>query len=397
MKISKDTLVFIGIYLATFAIILQYNISHPLVNDNVFEYRDYIANIASGWKYRNSSLNSCLIPVWIPSLIQRWTNWDAILVFRLFPPFFYALMPAFVYLIARRYLALKYALISALVIISSSYILYFPDVGRIGIALGFMAGMVWALLEKKLIWASVFAVLVVFSHYGAAIIAIGLVGAGFGGVLLWEWLKPKASRDLIKPYLITLCVLVILTLVWHFGIAKYSGNTMFSTMLQPWKAKAIMGQDWGEMSILDMGSRDVVAQKAFGMTLPDEPIPGKIEIVANWLVVVFFTLGLLIMLRNKMVDTPFKIMAMALYGLIVATVIIPQFSYYYGTIRVFFTALTLLAVCFPFGIEWVANRIHLSPFLLSAIVLILYAVSTSGLIYLPFGLCKVLPVAVALP
>lgn len=397
MRISKNTLVFVVIYLSTFAIILQYNLSHPLVNDNVFEYRDYLANIAVGWQYRNSSLNSCLIPVWFPSLIQRWTGWNPLLVFRLFPPFFYALMPAFVYLIAKRYLALKYAVISALVVVCSSYVLYFPDVGRIGIALGFMSGMVWALLERKLIWASVFAILVVFSHYGAAVIAIGITGSVLGCTLLLKWIKPKLHYGSIKPYLTTFCVLVILTWVWHFGIAKYSGDTMFTTMLQPWKAKAIMGQDWGEMNIFDMGSRDAVAQKAFGVTLPNEPIPGKIEIASNWLVVVFLSLGLLIMLRNKTVDIPFKIMALALYGLIMATVIIPQFSNYYGTIRVFFTALTLLAICFPFGIRWVAGRIHMSPFLLSAVVLILYAVSTSGAIYLPFGLVKVLPVVITYP
>ncbi len=241
IRVSKDTIVFAVIYLTTFAIILQYNLSHSLVNDNVYEYRDYLANIAVGWEYRNSLLNSCLIPIWIPSLIQRWTGWDALLVFRMFPPFFYALMPPFVYLIARRYLDLKYAIISALIVICSSYILFFPDVGRIGMALAFMSGMVWALLGRKLIWAIVFAVLVVFSHYGATIIAIGIVGAVLGVTLLWKRIKPKSYCGSIKPYTIAFCVLVVLTWLWHFSIAKYSGDTMFSTLLQPWKAKAIMG------------------------------------------------------------------------------------------------------------------------------------------------------------
>lgn len=394
---NKDIIVFTVIYVITFTIILQYNLLHPLVNDGVYEYRDYLLNIEVGWEYRNSLLNSCLIPIWIPSLIQRLTGWDAMFIFRVFPPFFYALMPAFVYLISRRYLDLKYSVVSSLVVISSSYILYFPDVGRVGIALGLMAGMVWALLERKLIWAICFAVLLVFSHYGTAIIAIGASGIVFGAIALWNKLNFKRCWYLIKPYAITCCVLIILMGVWHFGIAKYSGGIMFSTMLQPEKAEEIMGEGWGEMDILELEDRDFVTQKAFGLTLGNESIPGKIEIVANWLVVMFVTLGLYILLRNKVVDMPFKIMLIALYGLILLTIAIPAISVYYGTLRVYFTALMVMAVCFPFGIGWVSSKLHLPPLLLIVVVLSLYAVSTSGIVYLPFGLVKFLPVVVTLP
>ena len=397
-KISKDTIIFIVIYLVAFTIMQWYSLTHPLVNDRVYEYRDYLANIASGgWEYRNSSTNSSIIPIFIPYLIQRWTGWDVLLTFRVFPPFLYALMPAFVYLIARRFLDIKYAIMPVLVVISSSYISYFPDVGRVGIALGFLAGMVWSLLERKLLWAVVFAVAVVFSHYGTAVIAIGLSCVVLGVSIIWQGLRnTKWTRFIIYSSVVFL-VLVISTGVWHFGIAKYSGDTMVSTILQPEEARAIMGEDWGKMQPLHLEDTDIVAQKAFGLTLGVEPIPGKIEIATNWLLVAFITLGLYLMLRKKAIDTPFKIMTTALYGLIIMTIAIPQFSIYYGTIRVYFTALILLAVCFPFGIKWVADKTHLSPLLLASTILVLYVLSTSGIIYLPFGLTKILPVAVSLP
>lgn len=394
---NKDAIICGAIYLLTFAFMLHYNLIHPLVNDRVYEYREYLSNVEVGWQFRNNLLASCLIATWIPSLIQGWTGWDAMLVFKTFPPFFYALMPVFIYLIARRYLDRRYAVVSALVVIFSSCIFFFPDMGRIGIALGFMSGMVWALLGRRLILASTFAVLVVFSHYSAAIIAIGMTGIVFAVVLLRSRFKLKQCYTAVKPYIITLCLLVVLTGIWHFGIAKYSGSTMFSTMLQPEKARAIMGEGWGDMDVWDMGDRDFVAQKAFGLTLGDEPVPGKIEILANWLVVGFLTLGLFVMLRKKTIDIPFKSMSVALYGLILATIAIPQISVYYGTLRVYFTALMVLAVCFPFGIGWLAGKVRLPPLLISGVVLGLYAVSTSGLIYLPFGLVKVLPVVVQFP
>ncbi len=395
---NRDIIICSVIYLATFAFILHYNLVNPLVNDRVYEYHEYLANIDVGWQYRNSLLNSCIIPTWFPAMIQRLTGWDAMLVFKTLPPFIYALLPVFVYLIAKRYLDKKYAVVSALVVIFSSCILFFPDMGRVGMALGFMSGMVWALLERKLVLAVVFTILVVFSHYSTTVIAVGITGVVFAVILLQNRFKLKQCYSVIKPYLITLCVLIALTGVWHFGIAKYSGDSMFSTLLQPEEAKAIMGEDWGQFHIEDIEDRDMVAQKAFGATIANEPTPAKIEIGANWTVVAFLTLGLWLTFRNrKLVDKPLFIMSIALYGLIVATVVIPQISQYYGTTRMFFTTLMVLAIYFSIGIKWTANKFRLSPLILLIVVLGLYALSTSGLIYLPFGLAKLLPVAVAFP
>jgi hypothetical protein len=251
--------------------------------------------------------------------------------------------------------------------------------------------MIDALWIVLLGMAIVFAVLIVFSHYSATIIAIGIVTAVLGVTLLWKRLNLNTWYGPMKPYLITICVLIVLTGVWHFNIARYSGSTMFNTMLRPEKAKAIMGEDWGNFDVLDMSDRDVVAQKAFGLTLADEPIPSKIEIATNWLVVMFITLGLYVVARRKEIDLPFKTMLITFYGLVLATIAIPQISIYYGTQRVYSTALVVLATCFPFGIRWLASKLHSSTLAISIPVLTLYGLSVSGLLYLPFGLTKILP------
>ena len=172
---------------------------------------------------------------------------------------------------------------------------------------------------------------------------------------------------------------------------------MFSTLLQPEKARAIMGEDWGRMSIWNLEDRDLVAQKGLGVTFVSEPIPGKIEIVANWLVIACLTVGLYTVFRKRALAMPLLAMSGALYGLLVATIAIPELSQYYGTSRVFFTGLMVLAVCFPFGVKWVSSKLHVQPLIVASVVLALYAASTSGLVYLPFDLVKVLPVVVSFP
>jgi len=392
MYTKHDWIIFISIYSVAFAIMLHFNLTHPIINDGVYEYGDYLLDIKQGWLYRLSSTNSCLMSTWIPAMIQRYTGWNVTMVFRAFPSFWYALMPAFVYLIARRYLDSKYSVLASLVIISSSYILFFPDVGRVGIALGCMAGLVWALLSHKLIWAITFAVLVVFSHYGTGIIVIGLVGAVLGLNILRIIFRGAWLHNGAKIYAVCLLILVVATGVWHFGIARYSGDRMFSTIFQPERAKAIEGPDWGNFDITKIQDRDTVTQSALGVNFLNQPMPTKIEIIANWLIVAFITLGLYLMLRNRTVDSEFKIYGLVLYGLILATIAIPELSIYYGVQRVYFTASIILAICFPMGIKYLAKIIQIPSLALASCVLLLYAVSTSGLIYLPFGLAKSIPI-----
>lgn len=394
MRINKDMAIVISIYIITFAIVLQYNLLHTAVNDSFQEYETYLSNIKEGWMYRSNLVNSALMSTWVPAMIQRITNWDSLTIFRVFPAFFYPLMPVFTYLIARKYLAIKLSLVAVLVIILNSHILYFPDIGRNGIALGFMAGMVWALLYRKLIPSVVFASLMVFSHYGASLISVVAMGIVFITVLIWK-------RVLLRQYLIIFCVLITLIGVWNFGIARYSGNVMFNAGFEtasPSRGES-MGTEilWSKFSgIIDrlsdefpnLETRGADVQGAFGLTFKTLSVPGKLELLFNWIVVLVITLGLFLALRYKAVDRDFKIMLVSLYGLIVLVVAVPWLSVFYGTQRVYFTASIALATCLPIGVDWIARKTKLPFLLMASLVLIPYALSTSGLIYLPFGLVK---------
>jgi len=282
---TKDTRIFLVIYLLALAWMLHYNLSHPVVNDGVYEYRSYLLNIKEGWLYRYSSVNSCLVSIWFPAMLQRMTGLDPYILYRVYPPFFYALAPAFVYLISRKYFSIGNAVTASLVIALSSYILFFPDLGRVGVSLGLLAGLIWSLLEKKLLTSLIFATLVVYAHYGIALIAIGLVGAILIGRLIWD-------KHLMKVTVVALCTLVLITGGWHFGISHYSGDSMLWTLLHPKEARGVLEDyipgvrvDVPQGSFFELEARDYVTQEAFGRHFITNSAPLKIEIISNWVVV----------------------------------------------------------------------------------------------------------------
>jgi len=127
------------------------------------------------------------------------------------------------------------------------------------------------------------------------------------------------------------------------------------------------------------------------MNFKEMPVPKLIEIASNYLMIIMVSLGLILTIRRKDIDRQFKIMALSFYGLIIFTVAIPWLSVYYGGMRVYFTSTMLLATCFPIGLEKIAKTIRIPMLLLGVVILIMYALSTSGIIYLPFGLEKNFP------
>ncbi len=387
--LNKDTMIFALVYLVALAIMLYYNLTHLPVNDGVKEYETYLLNIRETWAYRRTLVNSSLITTWVPAMLQQWTGWSSMTVFRIFPPVFYALMPAFTYLIARRYMVARYALVASLVVLTNSHILFFPDIGRVGVGIALFAGMIWALLDRRLVWAMVFAILVVFAHYGTSLIAMGLTLACTAGYLVWR-------KKILWQYLVVSCVLVSTIWVWHFWISSYSGWVMFTYGIQqdmPWLTGDIVGpaHGLGIDAWLDIYKREPAVVAALGLN-ENTNAPEAIEIMANWIVVGLTTLGLWLLLISKRVEIIFKVMGLSLWTLIIFTVAVPWLSLFYGGMRVYFTTVPVLATCFVMGGVKVAKWAHIHPLILCGIILVLFAISTSGVIYLPFGLLKTFPV-----
>lgn len=379
----KDRYIFIGIYLTAVIWMLVYNINHPIVNDGLKELETYLINIDYGWEYRRTLVNSSLFTTYFPALIQQATHLDPIVLFRVFPCLFYPLAPAFTYLISRRYLDKKYAMIAVLVVLFNSHILFFPDMGRVGVAFAFIAGLVWALLEDRPLWASLFSILIVFTHYSSSIISIGLVGF----VLVIYLIRKK---KLLKTYVLSLAVLIALTGLWHFGIAGYSGWVMVETATRQ-TITGITGDlhQYAEVEWLEIGAREQSVQMALGIGI--DSIPRLIEVIMNWIVVILIALGSFKnIIYNKAIDIQYKLMVVAMIILILLTIAVPFLSAEYNAMRVYFTSLCLLSICLPVALISLKKKKLIITAAL--VILLLYGSTTSGLIYKAFGIEKTFPV-----
>lgn len=376
---SKNKIIFACIYLGVLSFMLWYNLSHVPVNDGVVEYQVYQMNIDEGWKYRPDSIvNSCLVTTWAPAELHKATGWDDYTLFRVWPCFFYALMPPFVFLIAVRYLNRAQAFIAAGVVIASSFIIFFPDMGRVGVAWGFMAGMIWALLEKRWWRSMIFAALIVFSHYGTLLIAVGIIITLLIGNLI-------IKRHFDKQFAIVLAVIIILTGVWHFWIAGTSGFMVGKNFMSMGLAPQMyQGDDYW----FAIEAREPVLQEAFGVNIAEMNTPQHIELIVNWIMVIFISIGMVFMLRKKVGDFNTRLLAIVLYSLIIITAVVPWFSVYYGAQRIYFTALIIIAPCFYLAVKYIARLARVSAYGLAGIVFTLYILSVSGLVYLPFGVAK---------
>jgi len=270
-------------------------------------------------------------------------------------------------------------LIAAFVVIAGSFIIFFPDMGRVGVSWGFLAGMIWALLERRWWWSLIFAVLIVFSHYGNTLIAIGVIGILFLSQLV-------IKRRFIKQFAVVLAVLIIITGVWHFWIAGSSGFTVGKNFLSIGDAPTLLDQ--GDDYWFNIEAREGVLQEAFGLNYSDMNIPQRIELVANWVMVIFITVGMILLILKKQGDFDTRVLAVILYSLIIITAAIPWFSVYYGAQRVYFTALIIIAPCFYLAVKYIARIFRMPSYGLAGVVFIPYVLSVSGLIYLPFGVVK---------
>ncbi len=115
-------------------------------------------------------LSSALMMTLLPWLAVKTFRVSSETTVRIVPPFIYALMPTFTFLISGEYLDLQGSLIAAGFILSSFYFVYDPNIGRIGIALGFLSVSIWALLTGHT-WLVVPSVsLLALSHYGTSLL-----------------------------------------------------------------------------------------------------------------------------------------------------------------------------------------------------------------------------------
>lgn len=376
----KDWHLFFLIYLVSLIITLSYAIfRQQITSDQALEFQVYQSFILNGWHYiSNSLVSTSLTATALPAIIQTTTHGNTILIFKITPCFLFSLMPSFIYLITRRYFDWRYSIIAPLLVMTNFYFLWYPTNGRVGIAQAFLAGLIWAILSKRYVWAGIFSTLIIFSHYGTAYIAIILVGVllAYGVITKRNW----------KPYFVILVCLVVFAGIWYYGVSWYYRDSYASVANI---TKGIINTSVNSVnatSCLNLSNRDPVVRSAFSLNPMN--VPQRIEWVWSWLVVGILSGGLIISLWKHLLQVEVRILAVCSYGLILLTIAVPYLSYVYGVARVYFTGMIVLAPFFVMGIYQIKQYLKVPAYATVVTVLLPLTLSVSGVIHRLFGIVK---------
>lgn len=386
-RLTSDRNICLYIYIFTLAITVSYAIWRQVImSDQAIEYSLYLMSVADGQIHlpADNIVGSCLTVTIVPACIQRITHWDAELVFKIWPCVSYSIMPVFTYLISRKYMSKSYAILSSMIVLSSFYFMYYPANGRVSVALGLLAGMLWGVLGKHYIWALVFGAGVIFSHYGTTYIALLLLSSSAAYHLLRNW-KEMDTRWLCS----ILFVLVMTTGIWHWGVAWESSRYTKGFILNGIEsAKTALPNGGAEAPAIaedkpgfySLESRDIVVQQAFGKYWSVMSFKQRLELVLSWLFVLLISAGLLYALLKRKLSAEHRIMAVVMYCLLVLSTVVPYVSKAYGIIRVYFTALIVLAPLAAIITRESARRIKIHGEPVLAGMIGVYALCTSGVV-----------------
>lgn len=407
--ITVDKIIFLSIYVIALVIVLN---DMQVLSDRKLEYFNYL-QIINGETidlFVQGLTSSSLMATWLPAQIHLLTGWDSQIVFTVFPCIFFSLMPAFTYLIARRYLNVCLSIISAALILASFYFAFYASLGRVTIGWGFLALTIWAVLEKRYVVGSIASIMLVLSHYGTSfhlMFALGITWA----LILVMWLIKRQYAQELKATSIIFAVLCISISIWYFGIASPTGGvikgfveqsvTLRSQTLErprpsrpevPEEEMQELIKEFKEDSRIDnffkIESRENVVQAAFGKNLPYMNTPQKIELVLSWLIVFIITYGLYLAIKRRELNITYGLLTVVMYLSIVITVIIPHLSVYYGAARVYFTTLIVLAPCFVIGTTEISKKIKLNQYIFPTLIILFYYLAVSGILHSFFGRIK---------
>jgi len=405
----------VGLYLIATALTMQDALTSPIRSDRLLEFAIFTDTLAGTTSFSGGLVSSSLTATWVPAKLAVVFGLDSTLTFKVFPCFVFSLMPMFAYFIARRYVGVTGALLSATLILSNFYFAYNSNMGRVSIAWGLLSIVLWAALSRQYIVAIIAFASVVLSHYGTAFIALFVTIAYLA--VSWIENRSKPVKEHLLTYLLVVVLLVGSTYVWFGVVAPSTGGVvqsfirdsigMRSRALEepkfvkgaPEEQRERIIREFAEstpaQNFMKLESREPATQAALGASLPYMNTPQRIEWGVSWVTVVLTSIGLLgvgIGLRRNGPHRriPFSLwcLAVVFYSLTVMTVLIPHISVYYGSVRVWFTGQAALSMFFVVGGRSAFGGLGRYRDLPTGAVVVLYGLTVSGILHGWFGIVK---------
>ena len=162
-----NLIIFILLYVVAVAYLTFRNFQYPICADREGEL-DVFESMVEGRESQEEMLKYCPLVTAPPYILWRLFHVRAFTAFRITPAFFHALLPAFMFLIAREWFDAGYSLLAVFLVISNFFFMCYTDTGRVGIAMGLLAGALWGIVTGNVFVSVFFLGLMVISHYGTS-------------------------------------------------------------------------------------------------------------------------------------------------------------------------------------------------------------------------------------
>jgi len=303
-----------------------------------------------------NAYNACMSITILPMVYQVLTGMTGEYIFKLLMAVVGSIAPLIVYLVARKYLALKYAFLAAFLFIFQLFFINLLGAVRqeIAIIFFFLTIMVvfdfkmdkW--LRKFLTVVFIFATLI--SHYSTAYVAFILILP----ILLYPFLKNLIKdRKLVFTNFDIIIISLILIAVWYIFVAK----VQFASGAQVLGRTVQITAGTGLTSAL-VGTRGAYVLGILGVVL--KSLPNTVSVIVHDLVFATILVGLFAIIRRfrhyqEKLSSEFILGIIISLALLVLFVALPYISIAYDVARLFFQLLIFLAPVFVIGGIFIAR------------------------------------------
>jgi glycosyltransferase involved in cell wall biosynthesis len=198
------------------------------------EYQTFTQVLHAGrWyvSHRDDAYGATLSLTILPSTLAGLTGASPLLILKAIYPLLFAFFPVGVFLVATRVLSRRFAYLGVLFIVVQAYLFQqLPAIARQEIALLFFVCLVGVMLDgrlrrgARLALLAVFAVGLVFSHYGTAYLTVGLLAISLVVEFARGRLTSTPPRAALVPIAVALAITGGAAALWYAPITNSTQN-----------------------------------------------------------------------------------------------------------------------------------------------------------------------------
>lgn len=363
--------------------------NHLLGTDVHLEYYSFqLTQLGYHWDLNSyyNPYNACISITILPMIYQVLSGMSGEYIFKLFMAVIGSTTPLIVYLVARKYLAAKYAFLAALLFIFQLFFINLLGAVRqeIAILFFFLTVMVvfdgkmdkW--LRKFLIVLFIFATLI--SHYSTAYVAFILILP----ILLYPFFKGIIKdKKLVLTNFDVIIISFVLIAIWYFLVAK----VQFASGAQV-LGKTVEIAGGGGLTSSLVATRGAYVLGVLGVVF--KSLPNMMSIIVHDLIFATILVGLFAIIRrfryyHEKLSTEFLLGIVISLVLLVLFVALPYISIAYDVARLFFQLIIFLAPVFVIGGIFLAKLIK-KPKQDVYLILVLLILLFSCVTYLQYSL-----------